>query len=63
MSRGSMLLSAVRGGEMMAAMAEKEPPISNNEEAKVLACRKALEFAADVGFVKLLIEGDNVSVM
>ena len=48
---------------MMAAMAEKEPPISNNEEAKVLACRKALEFAADVGFVKLLIEGDNVSVM
>ena len=37
--------------------------MSDSEEAKVLACRKALEFAVDAGFVELLVEGDNTSVM
>ena len=29
----------------------------------MLACRKALEFAVDVGFAELVLEGDNVTVM
>ena len=50
-------------GEVMAAMAAKGPPVSGSEEAEVLACRNALEFAVDAGFTELLVEGDNVSVM
>ena len=50
-------------GEVLAALATRGPPVSDPEEAEVLACRKALEFAIDAGFAKLLIEGDNVLVM
>ena len=50
-------------GEVMAAMSVKGPPITNNEEAKALACRKALEFSIDVSFSELIIEGDNANVM
>ncbi|XP_050259107.1 uncharacterized protein LOC126704117 [Quercus robur] len=49
-------------GEAMAAMATKGPEVSSSEEAKFLACRKAIEFAADAGFFELVIEGDS-SVM
>ena len=48
---------------MLAALAARGPPLSNSEEAEVLACRKALEFAVDAGFDELILEGDNESVM
>ncbi|XP_075636839.1 uncharacterized protein LOC142609091 [Castanea sativa] len=50
-------------GEVMAAMAAKGPLMLSNEEAETLACKKALEFAVDVGFSELVVEGDNVNVM
>ena len=50
-------------GEVMAALATRGPPVSDCEEAEEQACRKALEFAMDAGFIELLIEGDNVSIM
>ena len=50
-------------GEVMAAMATKGPEVFCNEEAELLACRKATKFAVDAGFSELVIEGDNSSVM
>ncbi|XP_075659058.1 uncharacterized protein LOC142628915 [Castanea sativa] len=50
-------------GEVMAAMFAKGPAIADSEEANVLACRRALEFVVDAGFVGLEIEGDNATVM
>lgn len=47
----------------MAAMPAKGPGVVDNEEAQVLACRRALEFAVDVGFEELVIEGDNSTVI
>ena len=47
----------------MAAYAGQGPPVTNSEEAKVLACCKAMEFAVDVGFSDLIIEGDNIDVI
>ena len=47
----------------MAAMSVKGPPVTNNEEAKALACRKALEFSIDVSFSALIIEGDNANAL
>lgn len=47
----------------MAAMSAKRPPVTSSEEAEILACRKALEFSIDVGFTKVIIEGDNANVM
>ena len=32
-------------------------------EVEVLACRRALQFAIDIGFFDLIIEGDSVQVM
>ena len=46
----------------MAAMSVG-PPVSSSEEAELLACRKAVEFATDAGFSELVIEGDNSNVM
>ena len=40
-------------GEVMAAMTAVGPPVSSSEEAELLACRKAVEFATDAGFPKL----------
>ena len=40
-------------GEVMAAMTAVGPPMSSSEEAELLACRKAVEFATDAGFPKL----------
>ena len=39
------------------------PPVSSSEEAELLACRKAVEFATDARFSELVIEGDNSNVM
>ena len=50
-------------GEVMVAISSKGPAVTNSKEVEVLACRKALEFAGDVGFSELVIEGDNISVM
>ena len=50
-------------GEVMAVMFVKRPPVSDNEEAKILACRRVMEFAIDAGFTDLVIEGDNTAVM
>ena len=50
-------------GEVMAAMVAKGPEVFCIEEAELLECRKAIEFVVDAGFSKLVIEGDNSSVM
>ena len=50
-------------GEAMAALSAKGPLVWNNEEAEALACRKAIEFSIDAGFLELMIEGDNANVM
>ena len=50
-------------GEVMAAMATKDPEVSSSEEVEFLACQKAIEFAVDAGFFELVIERDNSSVM
>ena len=47
----------------MAAMSAKGEYVHNSDEAKVLACRKALEFAMEASFSNLVIEGDNSNVM
>ena len=47
----------------MVAMSSKGPAVMDSEEAKILAYRQALEFAIDVGFADLVVEGDNSNVM
>ena len=47
----------------MAAMSAKGEYVHNSDEAEVLACRKALEFAMEAGFSNLIIKGDNSNVM
>lgn len=44
----------------MAAMAAKGPSMSSSDEVESMACRKAIEFAIDVGFSKLLNVVDDV---
>ena len=50
-------------GEVMAVLSAKCPPVANSEEAEILACRKALEFAVEAGFQDVVVEGDNATVM
>ncbi|KAL0010846.1 hypothetical protein SO802_005954 [Lithocarpus litseifolius] len=50
-------------GEVMAAMTAKGPAVQCSEEAELLACRKAMEFAIDAGFTVLIVEGDSVNAM
>ena len=45
------------------SLSARGPQVVDSEEAEVLACRRALELAIDSGFTKLVIEGDNASVM
>ena len=47
----------------MASLSARGPYVASNEEGEVLACRKALEFAIDSGFTKIVLEGDNAKVM
>ena len=49
-------------GEVMAAMTAGGPAVQTGEEAKFLACQRALEFAVDARFNRLIIEGDNSNV-
>ena len=44
-------------------MAAKGPKVFCSEEVELLICRKAIEFAVDAGFSKLVIEGDYSSAM
>ena len=46
------------GGQVMATMSSKGPAVMDSEEAEILACRRALEFAIDAGFADLVVEGD-----
>ena len=50
-------------GEVMAALSTKGPPVANSEEAEILACRKALEFAVEAGFQDVVVGGYNATVM
>uniref|UniRef100_A0A7N2LRV2 RNase H type-1 domain-containing protein n=1 Tax=Quercus lobata TaxID=97700 RepID=A0A7N2LRV2_QUELO len=50
-------------GEVMASLSTKGPPVQDSEEAEALACRRAMEFAVEVGFLEVILEGDNVTVM
>ena len=50
-------------GEVMAAMSAKGPSVFCSEEAKLLACRKAIEFATEASFFKFIVEGDNSTIM
>ena len=49
-------------GEVMATMTACGSAVQTSEEAELLACRRALEFAVDAGFYRLIIEGDNSNV-
>ena len=46
-------------GEVMAAIVVRGGDVRDSEEVEVMACRKALEFAIDVGFTKIILEGDE----
>ena len=50
-------------GEVMVALFAKGGIVGDSEEVEVMACRKALEFAIDVGFTEVILEGDNAMVM
>ena len=50
-------------GEVMASLSTKGPPVACSEEAEILACRHAVEFALECGFTKLVLEGDNQAIM
>ena len=50
-------------GEVMAAMSACGPAVQTSDEAELLACRRALEFAVDAGFSRLIIEGDTSNVI
>ena len=50
-------------GEVMVAMSTKGPPVGDNEEAGIWACRRVIEFVIDASFTDLVIEGDNAAVM
>ncbi|XP_030923859.1 uncharacterized protein LOC115950759 [Quercus lobata] len=58
---GVMIRNA--GGQVMAALSSRGLAVLDSEEAEVLACRRALEFAIEVGFSDLIVEGDNANAM
>ena len=50
-------------GEVMVVMSAKGPSVFCSEEAELLACRKAIEFATNASFSEFIVEGDNSTVM
>ncbi|KAK9993463.1 hypothetical protein SO802_023166 [Lithocarpus litseifolius] len=46
-------------GEVMAAMTASGPDVHTSDEAELLAYRRAIKFAVDAGFSRLVIKGDN----
>lgn len=49
--------------EVLAALLAKGPLVRCSEEAEILACHRAVEFAVECGFTKLILEGDNQALM
>ena len=47
----------------MATMSVRGPAVHSSEEGELLTGQKAVEFAIDASFSKLVLEGDNVNVM
>ena len=47
----------------MASFSVIGPSVADTEEAELLQCRKALEFAVDTGFADIMVEGDNSVVI
>ena len=47
----------------MAGMSVKGPEVKSSEEVEVSACRRAVEFSREVGFSRVIIEGDCLNVM
>lgn len=45
----------------MATITASGLKVSINGEAEMFACQRALEFAVDASFLRLIIEGDNVN--
>ncbi|XP_075658944.1 uncharacterized protein LOC142628791 [Castanea sativa] len=58
---GAVIRNAAR--DVMATLSARGAAVVDNEEAEALACWKAMKFAIDVGFLELIVEGDNVMVM
>ncbi|XP_050245997.1 uncharacterized protein LOC126694011 [Quercus robur] len=58
---GVMIKNA--SGQVMATLSSRGLTVMDSEEAEVLACCRALEFAIEVGFSDLIVEGDNSNVM
>ncbi|XP_050245646.1 uncharacterized protein LOC126693633 [Quercus robur] len=50
-------------GEVMASLAARGPLVRDSDETEMLACWRALEFAVEAGFLELILEGDNLTVM
>lgn len=53
-------------GEVMAAMVAMTtsgPKVCTSDEVELLACQRAIEFAVDAGFLRMIIEGDNINVI
>ena len=49
-------------GGVMVGMSVKGPYMNSSEEVEVLACQKAMEFLREVGFSRVIIEGDCLYV-
>ena len=47
----------------MGAMSAKGLQVQDSTKAEVLTCRRALEFAINIGFSELVIEGDSAQVL
>ena len=50
-------------GEVMVALSMRGPSMMASEEAEVLACRRAMEFAMETGFQELVLDEDNVNAI
>ena len=50
-------------GEVMASLSAKGLLVTYSEEAEILACCRVIEFDMECGFLELVVEGDNQSVM
>ena len=47
----------------MASLSAKGPLVTSSEEAEIMACCRAMEFAIECGFSKLIVDVDNKTVM
>nr|XP_023921668.1 uncharacterized protein LOC112033124 [Quercus suber] len=50
-------------GEVMAAVIASGLKVNTSDEAELLACQRAIELVVDVGFLRLIIEGDSSNVI